>query len=75
MATISGGVILAGGGESGNGLESPFHWPGAPTSGASGAYVGRAVPGSRLVDTTTGNIYVAAATTTPSSVTWTQVTP
>lgn len=75
MATISGGVILAGGLEMGNGLDAPFHWSGAPTSGASGTFVGVAVVGSRLVNVANGNIYVASALTTPTSVTWTLVTP
>lgn len=75
MATISGGVVLSGGSESGSGLETPFHWNGAPTSGAGGTFVGKAVIGSRLVNVANGNIYVAAATTTPTLVNWTLVTP
>jgi hypothetical protein len=75
MATITGGVILSGGSESGSGLDAPFHWPGAPTNGGSGTYVGKAVVGSHLINTVNGNIYVASAATTPSTVTWTLVTP
>lgn len=75
MSTITGGVILSGGLESGSGLDSPFHWPAAPTDGAAGTFVGKAVVGSRLINTAAGTQYVAAATTTPTSVTWTLVTP
>lgn len=75
MATISGGVVLSGGNESGNGLDAPFHWPGVPTNGAAGTYVGKAVAGARLLNTAAGTQYVASALTTPATVTWTLVTP
>jgi hypothetical protein len=51
------------------GLRMPFQLAGAPTSGASGSYVGRAVVGSQLLDTVNGKLY-AATVATPSTVTW-----
>jgi hypothetical protein len=57
-------------GKYGIGLQHPFSLAGAPTSGASGSFVGRAVPGSLLVDTVGGKLYVATNATTSSSVTW-----
>ncbi|MGH9251403.1 MAG: hypothetical protein ACRD0W_18050 [Acidimicrobiales bacterium] len=75
MPTISGGVVLSGGSESGTGLDSPFKWPGVPVNGGSGTFVGRAVVGSRLINTAASTQYVASSLTTPSTVTWTLVTP
>jgi hypothetical protein len=54
------------------GLGTPLLLAGAPTSGASGSFVGRAVVGSLLIDTTNGKAYIATAATS-SSVTWTVV--
>jgi hypothetical protein len=55
------------------GLETPFLLAGAPTNRASGSYVGRAVPGSLLVDTSTPKLYQATAATSPTTVTWAAV--
>lgn len=38
--------------------------------GASGTFVGRAVVGSLLIDTTGGVLYIATSATTGASVTW-----
>jgi hypothetical protein len=57
----------------GLGLAVPFTLAGAPTNGAAGSFVGRAVVGSLLVDTTTPKLYQATAATTPTSVTWAAV--
>jgi hypothetical protein len=65
-------AIIANEGKQSQGLRVPFQLAGAPTSGASGSYVGRAVVGSQLVDTTNGKLYVATAASS-SSVTWTVV--
>jgi hypothetical protein len=54
------------------GLQSPFQLDGAPTSGASGSFVGRAVVGSQLIDRAAGKLYVATVATS-STVTWTLV--
>jgi hypothetical protein len=54
----------------GAGLNYPFTVAGAPVSGASGSYVGRAVVGSQLIDVTNGKMYVATVATS-STVTWT----
>jgi hypothetical protein len=54
------------------GLEVPFQNAGAPTSGASGSFVGRAVVGSLLIDTTNGKLYIATVATA-STVTWVSV--
>lgn len=65
MPIISGGNVI-----DGDGLRSPFLNAGAPTSGASGTFVGRAVVGSLLIDTTGGVLYIATSATTGASVTW-----
>lgn len=52
------------------GLSVPFQLAGAPTNGASGSYVGRAIPGSLLIDTTNAKLYQATTATTSTSVTW-----
>jgi hypothetical protein len=52
-----------------NGLDRPFQLAGAPTSGASGSYVGRAAVGSELIDNVAGKLYVATVATS-STVTW-----
>jgi hypothetical protein len=46
-----------------NGTSAPFQLSGAPTSGASGSFVGRAIVGSLLVDTSAGKLYVATVAT------------
>jgi hypothetical protein len=58
--------------QDGLGLASPFLLAGAPTSGASGSFVGRAVVGSLLIDTSGGKLYIATVAT-GSTVTWTVV--
>jgi hypothetical protein len=55
-----------------NGLGVPFQLAGAPTSGASGSYLGRATVGSQLIDTVNGKYYIATVAT-PSTVMWTLV--
>ena len=59
-------------GKFGNGLHTPFLFAGAPTSGASGTYVGKAQVGSQLIDTTNGKAYIATVAT-GSTVTWVSV--
>ena len=54
------------------GLDRPLQLNGAPTSGASGSYLGRAAIGALLVDYSTGKLYACTAST-PSSITWTLV--
>jgi hypothetical protein len=58
--------------QDGYGLSQPFLLAGAPTSGASGSFVGRAVVGSLLIDTSAGKLYIATVAT-GSTVTWTVV--
>lgn len=52
-----------------NGLDAPFQMSGAPTSGAGGSFVARAVVGSELVDVANGKRYSCTATSA-GSVTW-----
>jgi hypothetical protein len=47
--------------QDGYGLTQPFLLAGAPTSGASGSFVGRAVVGSLLIDTSAGKLWIATA--------------
>jgi hypothetical protein len=54
----------------GTGLDRPFLLNGAPTSGASGSFVGKAVPGSLLIDLSGGKLYVSMNTTTSTNVQW-----
>ena len=56
----------------GLGLANPFLLAGAPTSGAAGSFVNRAVIGSLLIDTSAGKLYIATVAT-GSTVTWTVV--
>jgi hypothetical protein len=65
--------LSSGGG--GSGLTEPFQFAGAPTSGAAGTFVGRAVIGSLLIDTTNGLLYQATSATTATTVTWGKVGP
>lgn len=55
-----------------NGLDKPFLFAGAPTSGAGGTMAGRAAIGSQLVDTVNGKYYICTASA-GGSVTWTLV--
>jgi hypothetical protein len=57
----------------GYGLSHPFLLAGAPTSGASGSFVGKAQVGSLLVDTSGGLLYQASSATTATTVTWVKV--
>jgi hypothetical protein len=58
--------------QDGYGLSQPFLLAGAPTSGASGSFVNKAVVGSLLIDTSAGKLYIATVAT-GSTVTWTVV--
>lgn len=55
----------------GNGLDSPLRNAGAPTVNVT--FLGTAVVGSLLVDTTNGKLYICTATNGTSTVTWTVV--
>jgi hypothetical protein len=57
--------------QDGYGLARPFLLAGAPTSGASGSFVNKALVGSLLIDTVNGKLYIATAA--GSSVTWISV--
>jgi hypothetical protein len=65
MAIITGGRVVEG-----SGLGTPLTNAGAPTNNVT--YVGVAVVGSRLIDTTNGKLYIATVATA-STVTWTVV--
>jgi hypothetical protein len=56
----------------GTGLDRPFLLNGAPTSGASGSFVSKALPGSLLIDLAGAKLYIATVAT-GSTVTWTVV--
>ena len=62
-------AIAANAGKQSNGTTTPFQLAGTPTSGASGTQVSRAIPGSQLVDTATGKLYIATVAT-GATVTW-----
>lgn len=64
--------ILANEGKQSLGLRAPLQLAGAPTSGASGSYLGRATVGSLLIDTTNGKAYICTVST-PSTITWVSV--
>jgi hypothetical protein len=55
----------------GNGLSQPFQNAGAPV--ANTTFLGSAVVGSLLIDTTNGKLYICTATNGTSTVTWTVV--
>lgn len=65
MATISGGNIIEG-----SGLDAPFLNAGAPVLNTT--FVGKAVVGSLLIDTTNGKLYIATVASA-TTVTWTVV--
>jgi len=50
------------------GLDAPFQSAGAPTNNVT--QLGRAVVGSRLIDTTNGKDYICTATDGATTVTW-----
>ena len=66
MAVISGGRIIEG-----SGLDAPLLNAGAPTVNVT--YLGIAVVGSQLIDTTNGKAYICTATNGTSTITWTVV--
>lgn len=66
MAIISGGMVIEG-----SGLGTPLLHAGAPVANVT--YLGVAVVGSQLVDTTNGKAYICTATNGTSTVTWTVV--
>lgn len=66
MAVISGGRIIEGAG-----LNAPLQNAGAPTNNVT--YLGVAVVGSLLIDTTGGKLYICTATNGTSTITWTVV--
>jgi hypothetical protein len=55
--------------QDGYGLTQPFLLAGAPTNGASGSFVNKALVGSLLIDTSVGKLYIATVAT-GSAVTW-----
>jgi hypothetical protein len=69
---VSVRTTLAKQSQDGYGLTAPFLLAGAPTSGASGSFVNRAVVGSLLIDTTGGKLFICTAVG-GGSVTWTVV--
>lgn len=66
MAVIEPGRVIEG---SGHG--TPLRNAGAPTVNVT--YLGTAVVGSTLVDTTNGKLYICTATDGTSTITWTVV--
>lgn len=66
MAVISGGKIIEG-----SGLNAPLLNAGAPTVNVT--YLGTAIVGSQLIDTTNGKTYICTATNGSSTITWTVV--
>ncbi len=66
MAIITGGRIIEG-----SGLNTPLQNAGAPTSNVT--FLGVAVVGAQLVDTTNGKLYICTATNGTSTITWTSV--
>lgn len=66
MAIIEGGRVIEGAG-----LGAPLRNSGAPTANVT--YLGTAVVGSQLIDTTNGKMYVCTATNNTSTIAWTVV--
>lgn len=66
MPVISGGQIIPG-----SGLDAPLLNAGAPTANVT--FLGIAVVGSLLIDTTNGKLYICTATNGSSTITWTVV--
>ena len=62
----TGGIVMTG-----NGLTHPLLNAGAPTVNVT--YLGQAVIGSLLIDTTNGKLYIVTATNGTSTITWTVV--
>jgi hypothetical protein len=61
-----GGQLIAG-----SGLDCPLRNAGAPTVNVT--FLGVAVVGSLLIDTTNGKLYICTATNGTSTITWTVV--
>jgi hypothetical protein len=55
----------------GVGLHRPMLLAGAPTNNVT--YLGRAVVGAQLIDTTNGKAYICTATNGTSTITWTVI--
>lgn len=66
MAIIEPGRVIEG-----SGLDAPLRNAGAPTANVT--YLGVAVVGSNLIDTTNGKTYICTATNGTSTITWTVV--
>lgn len=66
MAVIEPGRVIEG-----SGLDAPLRNAGAPTVNVT--YLGVAVVGSNLIDTTNGKQYICTATNGTSTITWTVV--
>lgn len=63
------GIIEPGRVIEGSGLDAPLRNAGAPTVNVT--YLGIAVVGSELIDTTNGKLYICTATNSTSTITWT----
>lgn len=63
--------VIETGGTAGTGLDAPLRNAGAPTNNTT--FLGTAVVGSLLIDTTNGKLYICTATNGTSTVTWTVV--
>lgn len=66
MAIIEPGRVIEG-----SGLDAPLRNAGAPTTNVT--YLGVAVVGSNLIDTTNGKQYICTATNGTSTIAWTVV--
>lgn len=66
MAIIEPGRVIEG-----SGLDAPLRSAGAPTVDVT--YLGVAVVGSNLIDTTNGKQYICTATNGTSTIAWTVV--
>ena len=64
-----GNYITVDSNTTGNGLGAPFQNAGVPTVNVT--FLGVAVVGSQLIDTTGGKLYVCTATNGTSTITWT----
>ena len=65
------GIIETGRVIEGSGLNAPLRNAGAPTVNVT--FLGIAVVGSKLIDTTNGKDYICTATNGTSTITWTVV--
>ncbi len=62
--------VIETGNTTGTGLGTPLRNAGAPTANVT--YLGTAVVGSKLIDTTNGQDYICTATNGTSTITWTK---